>query len=344
MLRTLKGLDEVDLSILEALVLQPRASWSLIGSVLEMSPSTASRRWEAMRESGIAWMSCYPGADFPHRTHTFEVVVRCAPERIASIAAALAQHPVVMSLVIVSGDWDLQLTCMIVDGTRVQDFLLEDIWDTPGIVRRKASVATELFAEGRDWKLGALSAQESQLLRKTPRGGATSPEPGELQLGIMSYLQEDPRMKALHIADRLGASVATVSRHIEQLISGGQLVLRTEVSSRVEDWPISVGMYVDVPAAALGRAGRLLAGLANCRLSMSVLAPGWNLASVHWLRTHGEVHEIERRLQEEIPQARVVTRSFRLTEVKRAGWLLDEQMAPTSRVPMRLSSGALALD
>lgn len=336
MLRTVKGLDEVDLSILEALVLQPRASWSLIGSVLEMSPSTASRRWDVMRESGVAWMSCYPGASFVHRTHTFEVVVRCEPDRIASLAAILAQHPVVMSLVVVSGDWDLQLTCMIVDGSRVQDFLLEEIWDTAGILRRQVSVATEIFAEGRDWKLGALSAQESQLLKKPARETSAVQEPGELQLGIMSFLQEDPRMKALHIADRLGASVATVSRHIDQLVSAGQLVLRTEVSSRVEDWPISVGFYLSVPAAALARAGRLLAGLANCRLSMSVVAPSWNLTSIHWLRGFGEAHEIERRLQEEIPEARIVTRYFRLTEVKRAGWLLDEQMAPVSRVPMRL--------
>jgi AsnC-type helix-turn-helix domain len=43
-------LDETDLAIVHALQFSPQASWTLVGSVLEISPVTASRRWERLAE------------------------------------------------------------------------------------------------------------------------------------------------------------------------------------------------------------------------------------------------------------------------------------------------------
>jgi len=43
-------LSEIDLQLLHALQINPRAPWNIIGLVLGVSPATAARRWERLRE------------------------------------------------------------------------------------------------------------------------------------------------------------------------------------------------------------------------------------------------------------------------------------------------------
>ena len=52
--------DELDLRIVHALQIHPRAPWSLVASVVEADRATALRRWRRMEEAGAAWVSCYP--------------------------------------------------------------------------------------------------------------------------------------------------------------------------------------------------------------------------------------------------------------------------------------------
>ncbi|MDH6576360.1 NAD kinase [Kitasatospora sp. MAP5-34] len=51
------AVDELDLALVNALQLQPRAPWSLLGQTLGISPVTAARRWRRLSEAGIAWVT-----------------------------------------------------------------------------------------------------------------------------------------------------------------------------------------------------------------------------------------------------------------------------------------------
>ncbi|KAF2777014.1 hypothetical protein STPH1_1673 [Streptomyces sp. OM5714] len=54
-------------ALVDALQLQPRASWTDLGRVLGVNASTVARRWERLSSSGLAWMAAYPHpADFLH--------------------------------------------------------------------------------------------------------------------------------------------------------------------------------------------------------------------------------------------------------------------------------------
>ncbi len=45
-------LDELDLALVDALQVNPRASWAALGDVLELAPVTLARRWQRLAESG----------------------------------------------------------------------------------------------------------------------------------------------------------------------------------------------------------------------------------------------------------------------------------------------------
>ena len=77
-------LDEVDLALVNALQLQPRAPWALVGDVLGINPVTAARRWARLESEGLAWISAYPPIT-PHQANAF-VEIACEPGQGLSVA------------------------------------------------------------------------------------------------------------------------------------------------------------------------------------------------------------------------------------------------------------------
>src|SRR5690606_4785018 len=56
----LEVLPEVDLAIVHALQVAPRASWQRIGAVIGLDPATAARRWARLEEQRVAWLTIWP--------------------------------------------------------------------------------------------------------------------------------------------------------------------------------------------------------------------------------------------------------------------------------------------
>ncbi len=51
----METISEVDLEIVHAVQVEPRASWATISATLEVSAATAARRWAALQDAGVAW-------------------------------------------------------------------------------------------------------------------------------------------------------------------------------------------------------------------------------------------------------------------------------------------------
>nr|WP_255221454.1 AsnC family protein [Rhodococcus wratislaviensis] len=49
-------LDEIDYQIAHALQIAPRAPWGAVSEALQVSPVTASRRWDRLVQDGVAWV------------------------------------------------------------------------------------------------------------------------------------------------------------------------------------------------------------------------------------------------------------------------------------------------
>ncbi|MFJ8440171.1 AsnC family protein [Kitasatospora griseola] len=56
-------IDELDLALVDALRVDPRAPWSRLAAPLGVDPATLSRRWARLTADGDAWVTCYPSAD-----------------------------------------------------------------------------------------------------------------------------------------------------------------------------------------------------------------------------------------------------------------------------------------
>ena len=90
----------------------------------------------------------------------------------------------------------------------------------------------------------------------------------------------------------------------------------------------------------LDAVGQYVAHLPATRLSMGVLHSRWNLSSVFWLNRIEQLLDIEETITSQFPEVRVVHRATRLREVKRVGWLLDQQERAKVRVPIRFGHAA----
>ena len=52
--------DETDLSLVHALQINPRVTWTRLARILEVDASTLTRRWTRLTREGLAWFTCYP--------------------------------------------------------------------------------------------------------------------------------------------------------------------------------------------------------------------------------------------------------------------------------------------
>ncbi|MGB6512324.1 MAG: AsnC family transcriptional regulator, partial [Mycobacterium sp.] len=95
------GVDELDIALLDALHVNPLASFEELGTVLEVSPVTAARRWRRLVSTGRAWVSSAPGLQLPMRAALFEA--ECQPGAAPAVASECALIPQVFSVNITTG-------------------------------------------------------------------------------------------------------------------------------------------------------------------------------------------------------------------------------------------------
>jgi len=328
--------DELDYGVIEALTLRPRAPWSQVGTALGVSAVTAARRWQSLRQRGLAWMSAYPGPHYATGTRIIEVHVACTPHRRGEVASILSEHPGLLSLSTMVGDWDLVVNSQVNTGAHGLEALLDDpVWSHPGIRGRSIGQAVQVYSQGGDWRIGALTpAQTSELLgAQHARNDATADPTRER---IVRLLQEDPRISASSIAESLRIGVAAANRRLETLLYEGAIVIRTEVSAAVSGWSSGGYLHLDVPQQQLDAVGQFVAHLPSTRLSLAVVHSRWNLSCVFWLNRLEQLPELEAAITGQFPRVRVAHRGTRLRERKRTGWILDEAERVDRRIALSL--------
>lgn len=63
-MHTSSSVDRLDLALLHALQIAPRASWTRIGQAIGVDPVTAARRWTRLTGEGYGWLTAYCSAPF----------------------------------------------------------------------------------------------------------------------------------------------------------------------------------------------------------------------------------------------------------------------------------------
>ncbi|MFG2591317.1 Lrp/AsnC family transcriptional regulator [Streptomyces sp. NPDC048438] len=330
--------SELDLALVHALQVRPRAAWTDLAPLLGATPVTLARRWERLTAQGLAWVSAVPGPSFSRSGCTAFVFVRCAPaarQRLADRVARL-REAVTVELV-APGHTDLMLDVLAPDLAGMHRFVSEELAALPDVLDVECVFATSLYAEGSRWRLGSLDASQLSVLgRSDTADGAGSAvfDLGPLDHLLLDALVRDGRTRLADLAALTGSSAATVRRRLGRLTASGVVALRCDMAPAVSGLPVSVTFRGRATAHEVNRLHRTLATLPECRLLAAVTGSA-NVLATYWLRDIGSVQQRETAACAQLPSLEVTDRVLGIRTVKRMGHVLDGEGRRVGICPIR---------
>ncbi|MFZ2012490.1 MAG: Lrp/AsnC family transcriptional regulator [Nocardioides sp.] len=326
-------LDEVDLALVNAVQLQPRAPWTAIGRVLGVDPVTASRRWDRLAEVGAAWVTCFPL--LTPRSVAAVVELDCEPGRTLDVAAAVSADPEVLFVNIAAGSRDLLLTVAGADTPRLAEYVLRHVGATPGVARVKTHQVVSVHSEGGTWTVGALDRQAREALATPTRPFEMSSHlPDDDDWALCDLLAADGRAKASTLAQAVGISEPTARRKLDRLSRTGSLRFQVGIAEPISSWPVTAWLFAQLPANQVDVVARGLSTFPPLRSAASVAGPS-NLILQFSLRALDHVHRLEADLEERIPNLVITDRAVNLGVAKQLGRLINERGFATNSTSLR---------
>lgn len=330
--------SELDLALVHALQVRPRAAWTDLAPLLGASAVTLARRWERLTGEGLAWVSAVPGPAFSHGGCTAFVFLRCAPSARQRLAARVAELPQAVTVELLTpGRADLMLDVLAADFATVQRFVEEELAALPDVLGMECVFATSLYSEGSRWRLGSLDAAQLRVLGRPRTTAGTGRPLGDLTTldrALLDALVRDGRTRLCELAALTATSAATARRRLHRLTAGGIVGFRCDVAPAVSGLPVSVTFRGRAPANDVNRLHRTLATLPECRLLAAVTGNA-NVLATYWLRDLGSLQQRETAACAQLPSLHITERILGTRTVKRMGHLLDDAGRRTGVRPIR---------
>lgn len=328
-----KSLNETDLALVNALQINPRAPWSLIGQALGIGATTAVRRWQRLVETGSAWMSAYPSGDLARRLGLVFAQVTCTPGRQVEVAQAIAADAHVPTVDYVAGNYDVLAHVVAPGLTELSDYVVHRLSRVPGVLQARTMVAPRMFSEGSRWQVRAISPEQRETLRVRAPQPAPAPAFTALDRALLLALGENCRASSSELALRLGVSASTVRRHVDALLAAGLVRLRCEIARSQSPAPVTVLLLLRVPPDQLETTARWLGLLPEVRMCAAVSGSA-NLLLAAWLASSRDVVSLESTLVTKMPRLEIIERAVVLRPIKLMGRLLDKTGRSAGRVPL----------
>ncbi|MFI8932345.1 Lrp/AsnC family transcriptional regulator [Streptomyces sp. NPDC053474] len=326
--------DELDLALVHALQLQPRAPWSLLGQTLGISPVTAARRWRRLADAGVAWVTAY-GLPSPVDSGCVAFLdVDCVPGRLWRIADTLAEEPHVLTVEHFAQGGDLFVTAAFTDLALLSRYSTDRLGGLPGVSSVRVRLATGFYTEGVRWRLDSLEpSQRNDLHGKHPGGYTQHSQVREADRALLIQLGIDGRRDQAELADATGLSPSTVRRRLDRMAACDTIRFRCEIAARDAGRPVLASYEAVVPPDRLDEIGPQLAKLPEVRLCAAVTGPR-NLCFSLWLRTLADSQRMEAALTRTYPDLHIAQRRVSLRTIKRMGRILDTDGRAVRAVPM----------
>jgi DNA-binding Lrp family transcriptional regulator len=328
-------LDELDLALVNALQMAPRAPWAQLARPLGVDAATLSRRWARLRDSGEAWVTCYAAPSQVTYGALALIEVSCLPQAREALAEQLARHPQAMSVELVAGSCDLLLTVATATMSLMSGYVLA-LGRIEAVTATRTHLVQHVHRDGSEWRMDSLSRDQRRDLTETEDGGVRTAAAATLtpeDRVLLLALAEDGRRSVTSIAAELGRPESTVRRLLHSLVHGGRAVLRCDAAHLYAGWRSSATLWMSVPPAQLMAAGDELSRLRSTRMAASVSAEA-NLLSVVWLHALDDLARYEVQAAARIPSVRVLNRAVNLRWIKRMGRLLGDDGRSTGCVPV----------
>ncbi|WP_411111093.1 Lrp/AsnC family transcriptional regulator [Streptomyces sp. c-19] len=329
-------LDELDLALVNALQMAPRAPWAQLARPLGVDAATLSRRWARLRASGEAWITCHAAPSQVAHGALALIEVSCVPQAREALADRLARHPQAMSVELVAGSCDLLLTVATATRSSMTAYVLA-LGRDEAVTATRTHLVQHLYQDGSEWRMDSLSRDQRRDLAEAEdsaaRTAATVLVPEDRAL--MFALAQDGRRSIASIAAELDRPESTVRRLLHSLLHGGRAVLRVDTAHVHSGWRSSATVWMSVAPAQLATAGDELSRLKSTRMAASVSSEA-NLLSVVWLHALDDLARYEAQAAARITSVRVLNRAVNLRWIKRMGRLLADDGRSTGFVPIDL--------
>lgn len=330
------ALSELDFRLINALQVNPRASWKQVSRVLGVSADTTARRWQRLVAHGQAWVTAHVGDQFTQQGSFAMIWAQCEAGKKMDVARALVQDPRVMSVEVTTGAEDVCATIALPGISEVTSYALQQFDSLEGVRSSDTMLVSRLYKLGSGWRLQSLTrAETARLAPSTPEREAILNGMSEIDTRIWAELCLDGRASFEAIARGVGASPSTVRQRLSRLLSSRTVALRCDVAYSITQWPVNATLRATVPPEHLHATGLAISRLPQVRMCGSVTGRT-NLLVTAWLESPEGIHRLETKLAEQVPGFAVAERSIALRMLKRMGRVLNEDGLAVGAVPMHV--------
>lgn len=321
----LSTLSELDLSLIHALQLRPRATWAELAPILGASGPRLARRWAALTARGDAWVTAYPTPVTDTGPLVSMTELSCRFGELDALVEQLVHDRRVSSIEQMARGEHLLLTNQTSTLDEMSQLLLEDLPALQGVESTRTHVAADVHYEGSRWRLDALEpAQVSAIIGLEAPGPVTAKEavPPDLARGLVEELRADARASAVDLAERVGRPTTTVRRHLGSLLRSRALTLRCDVAQTATRWPVTVTWWCRAPVKDHRRVVELISTRPELRLCLSLTGPA-NLLVSMWVASLSHLLRVQSWMEANVSSLEILENALILRTHKRMGWELD---------------------
>lgn len=332
---TSQAAAELDLAIIGALQLNPRADWADLAAALQYSPKTLARRWKLLSESGSAWIAVAPGPAFLQFGCAAWLAITCRPQSKHDVAEALIAEPAVDTVSSTSGTSDFHVIVFVSSIADLTRLLTDRIEVIEGIRSVATTVVLTNYTESARWRVQALDLEQAHLLQLpqvAPTRRKTIPFLDDLDRSLLGALAKDGRQAWTTLGEQCDVTGPTARRRVERLIDGGRVALRCEGANTLVGPVVETTFMITTAPSELNTVGNLLSRIPKCRIANATTGTSTIVATM-WFQTIGEIAPFAAALTRELPSITISDRFISLHTFKRAGHVLDQDGRTTGLIP-----------
>ncbi|WP_030747455.1 Lrp/AsnC family transcriptional regulator [Streptomyces griseus] len=331
-------LGEADMSLIHALQILPRASWTQLSTVLGAGPDTLARRWEHLTAGGYAWASLLAARRGGEAALYAWVELECAAGTTEATAVELAGDPCTLGVHAVTGGADLVLLLAGAGLPALDAHVTGRIRRLPGVLRARTQVVTRLHNRPYRSRIDRLTPLQARVLadlaprerRDAPRA-RVAPRVSELDRRLVAELAGDARRTAAELARQCGTSESTVRRRLDVLAAAGALHHHCQPAPRFSGRPVWAMVTAQVAPPDEATTVAALTRVRRTQVVTSVTGPH-NLVLAMWLASVEELHEITAGLVRTAPALRITGTAIGLRTYKIGAQVLGEDGRRTHHV------------
>ena len=333
-------LSEFDLALLNAMQINPRATYGFLAEALNSSAKIVARHWERLVQAGVAWVTAYANTG---DSCAAWVEISCEPSKARELAARLAQDPHAVTIVHVTGHMDLVCVVLASDFGQLSRYL-RGLEDLPG-VRHTVShpFAGSYYMEATSWRLSSLDSDQKSAVeakdKHRPAERSLNETERTMRIDVRPIalaLAENGRLSLQALSDELGITFAAARWRLNRLLESKRLKIRCEIASAYRGQPITALVWARGPSdeALLDPLLEHISGYPGLRTCAVTASRHSNLVLSVSLQTLEGVRKMQSDLTAAHPDLRILGVSLVLEPVKLAGHLQDPSGRRIGTVPM----------